>query len=63
MYTLVIFLIQKLILEQIECELLQIRKPHPNHLFTIESNKYDLKKQKINQLSYNLGQFLKEIPN
>ena len=63
MYTLVIFLIQKLILEQIECELLQIRKPHLNQLFTRESNKYDLKKQKVNQLSYNLGQIFKEIPN
>ena len=57
MYTLVIFLIQKLILEQIECEFLQIKKSQLNQLFTRESNKYNLIKQKINQLSYNMGQF------
>ena len=57
MYTLVILLIQKLILEQTECEFLQIKKSHLNQLFTRESNKYDLIKQKINQLSYNMGQF------
>ena len=57
MYTLVILLIQKLILEQIECEFLQIKKSQLNQLFTRESNKYNLIKQKINQLSYNMGQF------
>ena len=57
MYTLVISLIQKLILEQIECEFLQIKKSQLNQLFTRESNKYNLIKQKINQLSYNMGQF------
>ena len=43
MYTLVIFLIQKLIWNKIECQFLQIEKSYPNQLFARDSNKYNFK--------------------
>ena len=49
MYTLVIFIIQKLIWNKIVCEFLQMEKSHPNQLFTRESNNYNFKNKKINQ--------------
>ena len=49
MYTLLIFVIQKLIWDKIEREFLQMEKSHPNQLFTRESNNYNFKNKKINQ--------------
>ena len=62
MYMLVIFLIQKLIYNKIECEFLQIGKSCPNQLFIKESNNHTFK-IKINRLSCNQDQFFSEVLN
>ena len=58
MYTLVIFLIQKLIWNKSEYEFLQMEKSHPK--LTIY-NGIKQKKTEINRLSCSLGQFFSEI--